>query len=64
MKKEKKTIPMKKNPEFIETKSKRVQLLMQPSLHHRILKEAKLQETSVNDVIHTILNNHLNDKNS
>jgi predicted HicB family RNase H-like nuclease len=42
----------KPNPEYIETKSKRVQILMQPSLH----KAAKAVSTelglSLNDFIH------------
>ncbi|MCL2773660.1 MAG: hypothetical protein FWD71_09950 [Oscillospiraceae bacterium] len=48
-------IPMKRNPLYIETKSKRVQLLMQPNLYN-ILKETAAQKgTSLNDLIHTIL---------
>jgi len=48
-------IPMKRNPLYIETKSKRVQLLLQPSLHGKLKDMAKQQETSLNDLIHTIL---------
>ncbi len=48
--------PMKKNPEYIETKSKRVQLLMQPSLHKKIKEYADGNKSSVNEVIHDILN--------
>lgn len=50
-------VPMKKNPEYIETKSKRVQLLMQPSLHRKIKEYADEHESSVNEVIHDILCN-------
>ena len=47
--------PMKRNPIYIETKSKRVQLLIQPSLHGRLKDMAEQKETSLNDLIHTIL---------
>ena len=52
-------VPMKKNPEFIETKSKRVQMLMQPSLYDAIKKEAKAKDISVNEMMHEILKNHV-----
>lgn len=45
----------KVNPGYIETRSKRVQLLMQPSLYKKLSKAAKKQKRSVNDLIHTIL---------
>jgi len=48
-------VPMKRNPLYIETKSKRVQLLMQPSLYSRLKEIAVQKGTSVNDLIHTVL---------
>lgn len=48
-------VPMKRNPEFIEVKSKRVQLLMQPSLHAAIKQLADSEAVSVNEKIHSIL---------
>lgn len=45
----------KVNPEYIEKKSRRLQLLMQPSLY-KLLKERALGEgTSVNNLIHELL---------
>jgi len=48
-------IPVKVNPLYIETKSKRVNLLMQPSLHKKIATLAKLENKSLNDLVHSIL---------
>lgn len=45
----------KVNHAVIETKSKRVQVLMQPSLHSRIKAAAAAQGISVNDYIHKAL---------
>lgn len=45
----------KANPEYIETRSKRVQLLMQPSLYKQLKAKAKREKRSVNDLIHSIL---------
>lgn len=53
------SVPMKRNPEYIETKSKRVQMLMQPSLYDAIKKEAKAKAISVNEMMHEILKNHV-----
>ena len=53
------SVPMKRNPEYIETKSKRVQMLMQPSLYDAIKKEAKAKNISVNEMMHEILKNHV-----
>lgn len=39
-----------------ESRSKRLQLLIQPSLYNRIKERAKTNGTSVNDTIHSILN--------
>ena len=52
-------VPMKRNPEFIEVKSKRMQLLMQPSLHSAIKKLANEEEISVNEKIHSILRDYV-----
>ena len=45
----------KVNPAYIETKSRRLQLLMQPSLHEKIKAAAKAEGSSVNEYIHHIL---------
>ena len=42
----------KLNPEFIETKSKRVQILVQPSLHRKAKAVAEELGISLNDFIH------------
>jgi hypothetical protein len=42
----------KVNPEFIETKSKRVQILVQPSLHREAKAVADKLGISLNDFIH------------
>lgn len=45
----------KANPLYVETKSKRFQLLLQPSLYNKIKARAAEQGESVNNAIHTIL---------
>ena len=50
-------VTVKRNPLYIETKSKRVQLLIQPSLHSKLKKISEQEGTSLNDLIHTILEN-------
>lgn len=52
-------VPMKRNPEFVEVKSKRMQLLMQPSVHNAIKKMADLEDMSVNEKIHRILKDYI-----
>ena len=52
-------VPMKKNPLYIETKSRRLNLLMQPSLHDKIKNLAQERGVSVNDAIHTILQEYM-----
>ena len=52
-------VPMKRNPEFIEVKSKRMQLLMQPSLHIAIKQLADEEGISVNEKIHSILKDYV-----
>lgn len=49
----------KLNPLYVETKSRRLQLLIQPSLHEKLKKRAEREHTSVNDLIHTILQEEL-----
>lgn len=55
------TIPpgWKINHEIVESKSKRVQLLMQPTLHSKIKKSAQKKGLSVNDYIHRVLLAHI-----
>lgn len=48
-------VPMKMNPLYIETRSRRLNLLIQPSLHKRIKSLASARHTSVNDLIHLVL---------
>lgn len=43
------------NPLYIETKSERLQLLVQPSLKAKLKDKAKRDGTSVNDLVHNIL---------
>ena len=45
----------KLNPQYIEKKDRRVQLLMQPSLYDKIKQQAQSEGRSVNDLIHSIL---------
>lgn len=43
------------NPLYIETKSRRVQLLLQPSLFDKVKNQATATGISVNELIHSIL---------
>ncbi len=54
---EKKEIPegFKQNPEFVECRTKRVQLLLQPSLYEKIKKQAEKEGLSFNACVHKIL---------
>lgn len=45
----------KLNPQYVETRSHRLQVLLQPTLYEKLKNKATREETSVNDVIHTIL---------
>lgn len=47
--------PMKRNPLYVETKSRRLQLVVQPSLHERLKNRAKARGLSVNEYVHQIL---------
>lgn len=50
--------PMKPNPMYIETRSKRLNLLMQPSLHAKIKTLANKQGISTNELIHKVLEDY------
>ena len=54
-----KAVPMKTNYAVVETKSKRVQMLMQPSLYDAIIDKAEKEGVSVNEMMHEILKGHL-----
>ena len=58
---EKENLPhgWKINREVVESKTKRVQLLMQPSLHAKVRKAAQDRGLSVNDYIHRLLAAHI-----
>lgn len=45
----------KRDPQYIETKSKRLQLLVQPSLHAKVKALAVKRGLSVNELVHSIL---------
>lgn len=45
----------KRNSLYTETKSKRVQLLLQPSLYMRVKEMAARRGVSVNELVHSIL---------
>lgn len=45
----------KVNPLYIEKRSKRLQLLVQPSLYDKIKAQADAEGCSVNDFIHRVL---------
>ena len=45
----------KLNPLYVETKTKRLQLVLQPSLFNRVKKGAKQAGLSVNEYVHRIL---------
>jgi len=45
----------KLNPLYVETKTRRLQLVLQPSLFNRVKKNAKKSGLSVNEYVHRIL---------
>jgi len=45
----------KANPLYIETKSRRLQLLVQPSIHEKMKMKATAAGVSVNEFVHSIL---------
>ena len=52
-------VPMKLNPLYIETKSKRTQILIQPSLHKRAKQAAAKSKISVNELFNRALEEYL-----
>lgn len=52
----------KVNPLYIEKRSKRLQLLVQPSLYDKIKAQADAEGCSVNDFIHRALENTVAEK--
>lgn len=54
--KPKKTSPLIRKP---ETKSKRLNLLLKPSLMQGLSKAAHMEKTSVNQLIHSVLEEYL-----
>ena len=55
-------VPMKLNPLYVETKSRRLQLLVKPSLHAKLRTRATAQDMSLNELIHTILEQYADTK--
>lgn len=47
------------NPLFIEKKTRRVQLVFQPSLYDRIKRKANREKVSVNECVHAMLASNL-----
>ena len=55
-------VPMQPNPLYVETKSRRLQLLVKPSLHAKLRTRATAQDMSLNELIHTILEQYADTK--
>ena len=49
----------KVNPEFIEKKSRRVQILIQPSVYEAVRVKAQADGISVNEAINTAIRNYV-----
>lgn len=49
----------KLNPLYVETKSRRLQLLVQPSLHEKLKTKANENGMSLNELVNTILQDFL-----
>ncbi len=47
----------KRNPAFVEKRTRRLQLVLQPSLYAAVKSEADKAGISVNDYIHSVLEN-------
>ena len=45
----------KLNPLYLETKSRRVQLILQPSLHEKVKQAAQTAGISFNEYVHRVL---------
>ena len=54
--------PMKRNPLYIETKSKRFNVLMQPTLHKRLKSLADEKGISLNELIHSTLETYADEE--
>ena len=54
--------PIKRNPLFVETKSRRLQVLMQPSLHARLKKLAYEKGISFNELLHSTLETYADEE--
>lgn len=52
----------KLNPLYVETKTRRLQLALQPSLFDRVKMEADKSELSVNEYVHRILDKATKEK--
>lgn len=52
----------KLNPLYVETKSKRLQLLIQPSIYEKLKSKAQREGRSVNDTVNTILQEALREE--
>ena len=52
----------KLNPEYVETKSKRVQLLLQPSIVEAMKKLAKKRKLSFNEACNEAIQRYLNEQ--
>ena len=48
------------SPVYIETKSRRLQLLLKPSIFKKLKQTADKKHTSVNDLVNSILEESLN----
>lgn len=48
------------SPVYIETKSRRLQLLLKPSIFKKLKQTADKKHTSVNDLVNSILEKNLN----
>lgn len=57
----KQTVPegMKINPLYIEKRSKRAQLVIQPSVYEKAKELAKSRGISFNDLVHSLLENEI-----
>ena len=52
----------KLNPLYIETKSRRLQLLVQPSMHNRLKERAAKEGKSINELVNIFLENGLGEE--
>lgn len=58
-KKSKSTVEYKLDPRYVEKRTRRLQLVLQPSLYDRVRKRAAADGVSVNDLIHSILDREI-----